>query len=398
MHLRFDGSVPPPQCDPARNMTPAPHDHAVGEGPDLPEPNLKGPVLFDGAILDRGPWTGVAQAFLHGLRAYATKAHQPPLLLLANGATDPEIPGVEVLRGPTDALRRGSTLRGILRERGCAVLHSPVTSLPRGLTAGAIATVHDLPWCHPEVPGEGPHRRARAALRRALRYAARNLARIVVPSEFTRGDVLGEAGRLGGRDPALVVTLPHGIALPQESIDPGPVGEHILVIATDRPRKNLPRLQAAHGLALRQAPGLPPLRVLGADGYVSEAEKHQHIRSAELVVVPSLLEGFGLPVLEAMGHGVPVLAAEQPALREVAGDAALLADPTDTSSLAEGMLRLHRDRTLRRELAQRGRRRAQEFTPAPVAEGWLQLHREVAGGRVTNDALPKGAPPHRSVR
>jgi glycosyltransferase involved in cell wall biosynthesis len=106
-------------------------------------------------------------------------------------------------------------------------------------------------------------------------------------------------------------------------------------------------------------------------GYVSPAELAELYRSASIFVFPSLDEGFGMPVLEAMAAGVPVITSNRSALPEVAGDAALLIDPEDTGALRAGLRKLAEDSGLRKELAQRGLERAAMFSwEKAVRETW----------------------------
>ena len=99
------------------------------------------------------------------------------------------------------------------------------------------------------------------------------------------------------------------------------------------------------------------------------------------LLVPSLAEGFGLPVLEAMACGTPVLCAQAGALPEVAGDAALYVDPGDVTSIAAGLRRMLEDETLRRELASRGLARARLFDARKTTALLVDLFEEIASGR-----------------
>jgi glycosyltransferase involved in cell wall biosynthesis len=165
-------------------------------------------------------------------------------------------------------------------------------------------------------------------------------------------------------------------------------GPFLLAVGTLEPRKNLRRLLGAFadaaeeladhhlvvagpvgwGPALR--PTYDPVRVKLA-GPVDDATLHGLYAAADGLAYPSLYEGFGLPVLEAMAHGTPVLTSDRSSLPEVAGEAALLVDPTDQAAIAAGLLRLVGDQALRARLAAAGPRRAARFTwPATAAATW----------------------------
>lgn len=193
------------------------------------------------------------------------------------------------------------------------------------------------------------------------------------------------------------------VQLPPEADRP-----YVLFVGTLEPRKNLqrlldawtslsPDLRATHRLLvvgvkgwmvdeLVQSVADDSVRFLGS---VSDAVLDSLLRHARCFAYPSLYEGFGLPVLEAMAAGVPVLTSRVGATREVAADAAVLIDPTDTGSIAEGLLRLLVDTSLRETLALRGRRRSGEFSWVRTAD--LTLHALL-------DLRPGASAPVRSAR
>ena len=114
-------------------------------------------------------------------------------------------------------------------------------------------------------------------------------------------------------------------------------------------------------------------------GYVAPQDLAALYSLATVLAYPSLSEGFGLPVLEAMACGTPVLTSNAPALREVAGDAALLVPPSDVDAIASGLTRLLEDAPLRAELQARGARRATLFSWDRCARETLAVYRRVAG-------------------
>jgi glycosyltransferase involved in cell wall biosynthesis len=123
---------------------------------------------------------------------------------------------------------------------------------------------------------------------------------------------------------------------------------------------------------VEQSPRRAAIDVLG---YVSAANLENLYRRASIFAFPSLDEGFGMPVLEAMAHGVPVISSNTSAMPEVAGDAALLIDPRDHDALAGALTRLANDETLRGDLIRRGLARARQFSwESAVEKTWAIYH------------------------
>lgn len=328
-------------------------------------------IAFDGACLCDGPPTGVARAFLTALSAYAALGVADCVLLLPPGAPDPELAGVRAVPAPRGALRRQLGLPGLLRSLRVRVLHSPVASVPLRAPCPTIATVHDLPWAHPEA-GERCRLRRRLATLLALRAATVVLA----PSQFTAGDV--QAWGLA-RQPQVRV-VPHGTVrgpqpdAPSSARRSGP----FLVLGDDRPRKNHPRVRAAHARARAACAGLPELDFVGPpQRFVDEAEKARLLQRCRAVVHLSRFEGFGLPVLEGLAHGAPVLCSDLPPHREIAGPHALFAPADDIAAMAAAMVLVHEDQTLRARLAHDGWQHAAQFAPEHVAARWRALHEEL---------------------
>ncbi len=325
-------------------------------------------IAFDGVCLGDGPTTGVGRAFLDGLHAYAGRADADCVLLVPAGANRPTISGLRCVDAPRGSVRRQRELPRLLRDVGADLLHSSVAAVPLRAPCPTIATVHDLPWLHPEAAERSSWWR-RFATRRSLRSATR----VIAPSSMSAED----AQRCIGHGGAKVEVVPHGVASPtlprlDEDRRDGP----LLVLGDDRPRKNRARLIAA----LEEIPrdDRPTLRFVGPpDDYVTEHEKHDLLRTCRGVVHVSRFEGFGLPALEALAHGAPLLCADLPPLREVAGDVAAYVDPDDTRAIAEGLAKVHRDRALRARQVTDGPKRAARFSLQRLADSWLRIHREV---------------------
>ncbi len=332
-------------------------------------------VVFDASPLAAEPPTGVTRSFALTLAAYAETAPHRCVVLWARDRTPPDwlpssVDVIEVRAGPT---ARQQHLPALLRRLAADLLHSPVAAIPLRAPCAVVATVHDVPWLaaarFPELRDEpGCSWRHRLA----LRLAARRAQALLVPSRSTANAVRTACG------PAVDDRLwlaRHGIPA---TTDAAPIERHgpLLVIGDDRARKNGRRIREAHRRARTTEPSLPPLRQIGPGfEFVSEADKSELLRSCRALVHVALHEGFGLPVLEAMAAGTPVLCSDIAALREVGGHAVLAVAPTDCDAIAAAMVRIHRDAPLRRRLAQRGRQRARRQTPARAAAAWRRAHR-----------------------
>jgi glycosyltransferase involved in cell wall biosynthesis len=286
-------------------------------------------------------------------------------------------------------LRRPRLPAGLLGELD--LVHATSAAVPPARGRPLVATVHDVAFRHfPQAYPAG----GRRFHERATRIAVREAARVLVPSAATARDLAD----LYGLEPARVTVTPLGADPPPDPLDPAPArrllhrlgvpGPFLLAVGTLEPRKNLARLLAAFAEAAPELPehhlvvvgpagwgralpaGGPPARVALA-GRVDDATLHGLYAAADGLAYPSLYEGFGLPVLEAMAHGTPVLTSDRSSLPEVAGDAALLVDPTDAGAIAKGLVELVGDRELRERLAAAGPRRAAAFTwPATAAATW----------------------------
>jgi glycosyltransferase involved in cell wall biosynthesis len=290
------------------------------------------------------------------------------------------------------------------------VLFAPNFIPPPTRTRALVVTVHDLAFRR--FPETAPHG-TRWWLGRLDRTLA-DAARIIAVSESTRRDLI----ELYDVAPDRVVVIPHGVD--RDAFRPEPPreveavrrrfgidGPYLLSLGGIEPRKNLPNLIRA--FAALPADARPSLVIAGAGvawnpeggrlldaalaelpadvrgrirlvGYVSGAEKSALIAGARAMVYPSLYEGFGLPLLEAMACGTPVLTSNVSSLPEVAGGAALLVDPQDVDSIREGMHRLLTDDQLRSRLAEAGTSRAAAFSWTETARRTASVLRDVGSG------------------
>jgi len=282
-----------------------------------------------------------------------------------------------------------------IRAARLDLFHAMHYVLPLGLRTPAVVTIHDL--IHLEFPFDGAT---------PLRYPA---ARLLIARALSRGRVIITATDSARRDlealsprhAAKIRTVPHGIA-PRFHPGIGPpevartlaahgiVGAFALFIGGVRPHKNLARVLEAFSRAaipdfsLVLAGPMPKnVESLAASregvrwiGVVEDADLPALYRAAAFLVYPSLAEGFGLPVAEAMACGTPVIASNIPAIAEVAGEAALLVDPRDTDAIARAMRELHSDSELRALLSARGIERAKAFSWDDTATRTLDVYRE----------------------
>ncbi len=272
----------------------------------------------------------------------------------------------------------------------------------------SVVTIHDLGYL--SFP-EAHTARRRLELHLTTRWSLRAARRVIAISQATKDDLV----RHYGADPARVSVVHHGLSPDFRPVeDPGAIaaararhglaGPYLLYVGTVQPRKNLERLIEAFALALGEASELPDLtlaiagrrgwlteaierraRELGIEGrvrflgYLPDEELPALLSGATAFVFPSLYEGFGMPVLEAMACGAPVLTANSSSLPEVAGDAALLVDPRDTHAIAAGLRRLVQDEALRAELRARGLAHAAGFTWERCARETLAVLLEALG-------------------
>jgi glycosyltransferase involved in cell wall biosynthesis len=261
-----------------------------------------------------------------------------------------------------------------------------------------VVTVHDLlPLRHPELFTS----ETRAHTRLSLPFV-RRADRVLTNSEWTRGEVID----LLGLPPERVATTPFGVA---ERFRPDPAahdrvrerhgvaGPYVLCVGTREPRKNLVAALRAFERLARRRPDVELVlaggrgwhgeeleRALAAvsdrvrtPGFVSDAELVDLYAAAACFVFPSLAEGFGFPVLEAMACGAPVVTSDNSALREVAGDAALLVDPHSSEAIAEALERVLEDPELRDDLRRRGLERRRAFTWEACADATVAAYRDL---------------------
>jgi len=317
-------------------------------------------VLIDVSYAKRGPsGTGVyTDALVEALRAEGVDVIEAARRPRPRGGGGPR----SVLNALSDQVWTHTALGRHARTEKPDVVHHPLpahttTAIPQVITA------HDLAF--ERVPDCFDARFRRYA-RHAHRSAARHAAHVIVPSEATAADVRSR----WAIPPEQITVAPHG---PGQAIPAGNRGEarHFLYVGDGEPRKNLGRLLIAYAQYRETATEPLALILAGRGAPAADApgvnthhdpdlpELHRH---AAALVIPSLHEGFGIPALEAMHAGTPVIAARTAGLAEVCGDAVRFCDPRDPASIADALADLAATPPLREELRRRGEARAAAFS------------------------------------
>jgi glycosyltransferase involved in cell wall biosynthesis len=300
-----------------------------------------------------------------------------PDLRIAAVTRRPELvpDGVEAIHLPAGSqeLRMAWSLPRLLRRLRPELAHFQY-AIPLGYKGPAVVTVHDL---HFERDPSTMNLLDRLTFRATVPRAVRRAAHVLTVSERTKRDLV----ELYGLAPDRITVTPNGV---DPSFGPGEDGDrsYVLYVGAIQRRKDPGvALAAAREVDLplvvagpEKEPDLArTLREGGADlrGYVEKDELARLYRGAAAVVLPSRFEGFGLPVLEAMACGTPVVAAREPALEEVGGDAALYAGPGEFADA------LRRALAERERLAALGLERARQFTWREAARRTAEVYREV---------------------
>ena len=291
-----------------------------------------------------------------------------------------------------------------LRRRPVDVLLVQYTAPPLS-PCRVVAVIHDISFEH--LP-ETFTRRGRFQMKLTIRQTARTAARVIVPSDFSRGDLI-DTYKLS---PDRVTTIPLAASPIYRPIDDkasldavaaryGLKRPFILAVGSIQPRKNLARLLQAYSAFRAGRRDAPDLVIVGGrgwlsddifntvekkglkdsivfTGYVPDEDLPYLYNAAMCFVYPSIFEGFGLPPLEAMQCGTPVITSARTSMPEVAGDAAILVDPFDVDAIGSALERVLGDEHLRSEMRTKGLVQAAKFSWEKTARATLDVLREVA--------------------
>lgn len=337
-------------------------------------------------------------------------------VFLSESRARPDLPALELVvssfptRNPLVRIAWEQTvLPQLLRKENIRLFHGMAFAGPLAISVPWVTTIFDLSFIHfPTLF----NRANRLYLKWAVGDSARRASRLIAISESTKQDLV----RIYRVNPDKVAVIHCGQdedGTGQDTLDraAGFRERHhldrpyVLHVGTIEPRKNIVRLLRAFAEAKRNGRLAHMLVLVGARGwkytqvdqviedeglaehvrfagYVPQDELSLWYRGADLFVYPSLYEGFGLPLLEAMSNQVPVVASNSSSLPEVVGDAALVVSPTDESALAEAIVRALTDQPLRNQLVERGMRRAKCFSWERAAQETAQVYTDVlnAGG------------------
>ncbi|MFG1703531.1 glycosyltransferase family 4 protein [Nonomuraea sp. M3C6] len=314
-------------------------------------------------------------------------------------------PSAQVIPGPVAITNRAARLAWeqtglplLARQAGADVIHAPYYSIPLSSGLPTVVTVHDATWFT-----EHDHYSPRASFfRSATRTAVRHAQRVIVPSKATRDELV----RVLSADPTRIDVAYHGVDLAQfhppsedeirrAAMRCGLHGQpYVAFLGALDPRKNVPNLIRGFAAAVKRLEK-PPALVIGGGvheddvdaacreveatvrvvrpGYLRAPDLPGFLGGALVVAFPSRGEGFGLPVLEAMACGAPVLTTHRTSLPEVGGDAVAYTEP-DADSIATALGQLLASSQRRRQLQEAGLARAGEFTWEASAEAHLSSY------------------------
>lgn len=277
--------------------------------------------------------------------------------------------------------------------------------IPPGVKGKKVVMVHDMAY---KVYPETIRKRTLYMLNKSLIKSCERADKIITVSEFSKQEII----KYLGIDENKIVIMPVGVdhtlfhpyynkdEIMQVAVKYKLPDEYLLYLGTLEPRKNLVRLIQAYSQLKNEISDLPPLVMAGQKGwmyddifktikslqlescviftgYLDEKDIPLVVSGAKIFLFPSLYEGFGMPPLEAMACGVPVLASNAASLPEVVGDAGVLVDPYSVKGIKDGIKNLLDDENKRNELSKRGQERAKQFTWSKSVEVMQRVFEEL---------------------
>jgi glycosyltransferase involved in cell wall biosynthesis len=292
-----------------------------------------------------------------------------------------------------------------IKREGVTLFHAPHYVLPPLVRCRSVVTIHDC--IHLMFPQYLPNRLALRYARTSITLAARRATRVLTVSESSKRDILRFVDTEPEKIDVIYNAYDERFGIEPREEDVVRVRERyqlhdefVLYAGNVKPHKNLARLIEAFHLVRKRGLGQLKLVLIGDDisrysvlrravhqhqlhkyvrflGYLPEETLAVMYRLAGVFVFPSLYEGFGLPPLEAMASGTPVVTSNLSSLPEVAGDAAVLVDPYDPTAIADGIYRVLTDEALRRELRRKGLARAAQFSWEQSVQRVREIYAEV---------------------
>ncbi|MBR5914957.1 MAG: glycosyltransferase family 4 protein [Spirochaetia bacterium] len=283
----------------------------------------------------------------------------------------------------------------------CDLFHCLYSNHPLFFKGAQMVTIHDLKYVlHPEFMGSRGKLKS-IYLKNLMRHAAKHCEKLITVSESTRNDLLKVFPHISKLAERTEVVYEAATVSMKENPDIFKKFKldkpYFLYLGELRPHKNVERViqafmrfkaQAAPGSDIRLIVAGKPHKsfVMPADarrddiifaGYVKDDDAYTLYSNALAFCLPSLYEGFGLPILEAMKCGCPVITSDCSSTAEVAGSAGVLVDPLNVTQIADAMKRIYSDESFRKELVEKGYAREKEFSWGTAAEKTLEIYREI---------------------